>query len=569
MNRSIIQLLMAIFIWTLIPSCKKDVETEPRDQITTDLVWDKLDKNAAYAKQYLYNIYNYLPNGFERINGDYLDAGAGDAIPSRNLTGTNVQFYTNGLVSTINNPDGYWSNSYQGIRNVNIFLSNIDSVPTSAASIVTWKAEARFIRAFMYFELLKRYGGVPLIGNAVFDLNSNLQLPRNTFSDVVSYIASECDSVKPNLTGDAQLLTTDAGHVPRGAAVALKCRLYLYAASPLWNGGAPASAQKDKGYLGYTTSDPTRWQKVIDAVTEFKALGYYALQANYINLFLNNPDPEIILAKQNLKGFQLELDNGPVGYVNATTQNGGRTSPTQGFVDAFTMTNGLPISDPASGYNPAAPYTNRDSRLAATVFYNGLQWFGRPVQTYEGGLDKPNTPATVSVQTKTGYYLRKFLGSFASSTAYGAVFHNFIYFRYAEILLNNAEALNEMGNTEAAVSEILPVRKRAGIAAGTSARYGIPVGVSQLGMRTIIQNERRVELSFEEHRFWDIRRWKIANTVVNGPIGGMQITQTAPNTFTYQPITVGNMVFNDNLYFMPIPYDEVLKNPSMTQNPGW
>jgi len=571
MNKSIIQLSIAIFIWVLMPSCTKEAELEPRDLVTSDLVWSKEDKNAFYAKQYLANI--YLPNGFTRVNGDYLDAGAGDAIPSRNLTNTNVGFYTNGLASTVNNPDGYWNNSYQGIRNANIFLSNIDSVPTLAANITLWKAEARFIRAFMYFELLKRYGGVPLVGNQVFDLKSNLEIPRNTFDEVVNYIAAECDVAKPDLyvDGSVVVVTNDVGRITRGAAVALKTRLFLYAASPLWNGGAPSSDQKNKGLLGYTSADPLRWQKVIDAVTEFKALGYYGtLQANFVNLFVNtNTDPEIILAKQAAKGFQLELDNGPVGYVNGTTQNGGRTSPTQNFVDAFTMNNGLPITDPASGYNPAAPYTNRDSRLTGTVFYNGLPWFNRSVETFEGGRDKPNTPATVAVQTKTGYYLRKFLGNFATSTAYGAVFHNFIYFRYAEILLTNAEALNEVGRVEDAVLEIKKIRARAGIAAGANTRYGIAVGISQTDMRTLIQNERRVELAFEEHRFWDIRRWKIANVAVNGPITGMQITKTGPTTFTYAPVTVGNMIFSDKLYFMPVPYDEVVKNSKMVQNPGW
>ena len=274
MSKSIVHFSYAVFVWILMPSCKKEAENEPRDLVTSDLVWNKADKNAVYAKQFLANIYNYLPGGFTRVNGDFLDAGTDDAVPSRNLTGTNVGFYTNGLASTIYNPDGYWLNSYQGIRNANIFLANIDSVPATPASITGWKAEARFIRAFMYFELLKRYGGVPLVGINIYGLHSDLAVPRNTFEEVVNYIAGECDSVKPGLTADASLLGTDAGRIPRGAAVALKCRLFLYAASPLWNGGAPASDQKSKGYLGYTASDPARWQKVTDAVTEFNALGY-------------------------------------------------------------------------------------------------------------------------------------------------------------------------------------------------------------------------------------------------------------------------------------------------------
>jgi starch-binding outer membrane protein, SusD/RagB family len=566
MYNKILKISAFFFLVALLASCKKELETEPRDLFSDELVWDVKDNNAVYAQQFLANLYNYLPNGLNRFDGDYLESGTDDAVPSRNNT-FSVQRYTNGLVSVISNPDGYWGNSYTGIRQVNILLSNIDKVPAIATNIARWKAEARFIRAFLYYELLKRYGGVPLIGDQVFTLTDQLQLPRNTFAQVHDYIVTECDQVKGNLMA-APGADVDWGRPSNGAALALKCRVYLLGASPLFNGGAISSPQASAGLLGFTTSDPLRWQKVIDAAEELKALNYYALQTPLISVFTNKKNAEVIFAKQSANSTTLEVQSTPVGYIVNGVANEGRTSPSQNLVDAFPMLNGIAITDAGSGYNPAAPYTNRDKRLDATIFYNTLRWLNRPVETFNGGLDKPNTNV---VQTKTGYYLRKFLGDFTNSSQFSNTSHNFIYFRYAEILLNYAEALNERGRTEDAVQQIIEVRKRAsnGIAAGVNNRYGIAAGIAQSAMRTLIQNERRIELAFEEHRFWDLRRWKIAGTVLNGPIRGMDIVRTAPNTFTYNIVQVSATVFTDKLYYMPLPYDETVKNPNLQQNPGW
>ncbi|HSC40170.1 MAG TPA: RagB/SusD family nutrient uptake outer membrane protein, partial [Chitinophagaceae bacterium] len=346
----------------------------------------------------------------------------------------------------------------------------------------------------------------------------------------------------------------------KGAAVALKCRVLLYAASPLFNGGGVETDPAKRALTGYPAADATRWQKVVDAAVEFNALGYYGLVTSgtptaFASVFTTKMSNEIIFAKQVANTTNLEYSQSPIGYVVSNNRSLGLTSPTQNFVDAFPMTNGLPITDPASGYSAANPYTNRDPRLAATVFYNGMQWMSRAVQFYEGGLDKPNNYNIAPVQTRTGYGLRKFLGNFATATAYSSTSHNLPVFRYAEILLNYAEALNELGQVEAAVTQIKTLRSRAGIAAGASTRYGIPVGITQPAMRTLIQNERRIELAFEEHRFWDIRRWKIADQVLTTPLTGMKITSSGA-TLTYQPVPVMTPVWQNKMYHMPIPYDE-------------
>lgn len=557
MNKRLYISLTFLFLVVVSNGCK-DVEVEPRDWIKEDLVWDNQDKNATLAIFFLNDIYNYIPDGFNRIGsgtGDFLDAATDDAIPSR--TNRPVEYYVNGLVSVQNNPDAYWSNSYAGIRRVNIFLANIDKVPTAATSITTWKAEARFIRALLYFELLKRYGGVPLVGDKIFTIEDDLALPRNTFSDCVNYIISECDAVKNNLKIEP---VTDAewGKVPKGAAIALKSRLLLYTASPLYNGSSNA-------LTGYTNADPARWTAALNAANELIDLKYYALQTAYGGVFTVKKNAEIILAKQASNSTRIESLNAPVGYGSPAASQG-LTSPTQNLVDAFPMANGLAITETGSGYVATNPYNARDPRLALTVFVNGQKWLSRNIETFDGGKDRPGGNL---VQTRTGYYLRKFMADFSSNTTYTNQSHNFPIFRYAEIILNAAEALNELGRTEEAVTQVIAIRKRAGITAGTNSRYGIKAAITQIEMRTLIQNERRKSQKRCSSKANSMRRWKTAETVLSGNLSGMRITKKPDGTFTYSTENVSKMVFNKKLYYMPLPYDETIKNQNLIQNEGW
>jgi hypothetical protein len=562
-------LLILIFCGMAVISCRK-YEEEPKDWFTRELTFDSLDQNGIVAGYSLNNIYTYVPDGFNRIGGDFLDDAAGDAVPSR--YNTLVETYTKGTVSAINNPDPYWGNSYYGIRRANIFLQSIDRVPVAALTKQYWKAEAKFLRALFYWELLKRYGGVPLLGDNVLALDANIALPRNTFAETVDYIVKECSAIKDSLRADP-LSTSDFGRASKGAAVALKCRVLLYAASPLFNGGGVEQNAALRALTGYPTADPTRWQKVVDAVTEFNATGtYFKLVTSgtptaFTSVFINKMNSEIIFAKQVTNTSNLETQQSPVGYVVSNTRSLGLTSPTQNLVDAFPMANGLGINEAGSGYSASNPYASRDPRLAATVFYHGISWLSRAVQVQNGGVDKPDNPTILPVETRTGYYLRKFLGNFGTGSAFSSQSHNFPLFRYAEIVLNHAEALNELNQVENAVTQIKSLRARAGIAAGANTRYGIKAGITQDEMRDLIRNERRIELAFEEHRFWDIRRWKIAGQVLTTPLTGMQITNAASPV--YQVIPVATPVFTNRLYHMPIPYDEIIKNNQLIQNEGW
>ncbi|MGH2622659.1 MAG: RagB/SusD family nutrient uptake outer membrane protein, partial [Sphingobacterium sp.] len=242
--------------------------------------------------------------------------------------------------------------------------------------------------------------------------------------------------------------------------------------------------------------------------------------------------------------------------------NNGRTSPTQELVDAFGMNNGLPITDLNSGYNENEPYANRDLRFYATIFYDGADWLSRPVETYEGGADKPGG---VKQQTKTGYYLRKFMGNFEAAANYSNLNHDHILFRYAEILLNYAEARNETlaAPDQSVYQAIEKIRERAGLSP-----YELKTGLTKNQMREIIQQERRIELAFEEHRYYDVRRWKLADNAFNKELHAMVIYKTGSELIR-QASPVLQMNFEKKMYLAPIPFNEVIKNPQMVQNPAW
>ena len=425
-----------------------------------------------------------------------------------------------------------WSDPYLVIRRVNILLSGIDVVPfnttyTDALGNTrrlndSMKAEARFLRAYFYFELVKRYGGVPIIGDKVYELNENIELPRSTFEQCIKYIVSELDDIKDDLRSLPLPDAAASAHVVNTqAAQALKIRVLLYAASPLFN------------------------EKPIES--------------------------EVIFFRENAMDKTVETANGPLGLSGAK-QGNGRTNPTQNLVDAFLMKDGHFINDKGKyEYNEQLPYAQRDPRLEYTIIHNGSSWVNSTMETWQGGANNP----LGSSYSLTSYYMRKFMGDFEAANEYQDTQHNWVMFRYAEILLNFAEAENEYLPTpsQAVYDAIIALRRRAGIEPGEKNLYGLTTDglthkLTQAEMRKVIQNERRIELAFEEHRYWDIRRWRLAEQVYAQPIQGMYITKSQTST-TYVPQAVLNVQWDNKRYFYPIPYSEVIKNKNMVQNPNW
>ncbi|MFN2440856.1 MAG: RagB/SusD family nutrient uptake outer membrane protein, partial [Chitinophagaceae bacterium] len=226
-NRYIVLIIFAGVI--AVYSCSKRYEKEPLENITEDYIWDVTDSAGIYARNFLQNTYTFLPNGFNRIDGALLCAASDDAVPSQNAS--NVSFLSNGGLSPVFNPDDAWAKNYEGIRKANTFLTNIDRVPMRDQQLKEWwRAEARFLRSIFYFELVKRYGGIPLIGDKVFTLEDDLQIPRNTFEECVNYIVAECDDIKTKLRIDP-IDDGNLGRITSGAALALKAKMLLIAAS--------------------------------------------------------------------------------------------------------------------------------------------------------------------------------------------------------------------------------------------------------------------------------------------------------------------------------------------------
>src|SRR6185437_11156735 len=427
--------------------------------------------------------------------------------------------------------------------------------------------------AWLYFELVKRYGGVPLLGDTVFTITQNVQFPRNSFADCIDYIVSECNNIKDSLRTVAMITGTHYGRITKGAAMALKTEALMLAASPLYNGGNIDGTDPLTGYPAYAA---TRWQAAAQAAQDVINLGVYSLMPNFKDVFTTQAQPigantESIFWVQIGANSSVEKSNSPIGFSSAGAQ--GNTSVTQNLVDAFPTDSGYAITDSGVGYDPNNPYENRDPRLLATVFCNGTSfWLNRAIQTYDGGADKPGGSV---VQTKTGYYMRKFMGPWETAqgtTQFGNTYHDYIYFRYAGILLDYAEATNESSGPSADVYNVLfQLRQRAGIFPGANGYYGLPMNMDQATMRAAIQNEKRIEMAFEEKRYWDIRRWKIAASVYNSaPLQGMDIVQPGNGLLSYNRVPVLTTSFKDpQMYLYPIPYSEVVKNPQMKQNPGW
>jgi hypothetical protein len=443
-----------------------------------------------------------------------------------------------------------WGRSYRSIRECNYALINMDKVTMSEAAKSRLVGELEFIRAFRYHDLIRNYGGAVLLGDNVTNITDNLQNPelfkRSTVKETIDYAVAQLDDAAKRLP-----LNNDnnwyLGRATKGAALALKARLLLYAASPLYSAGT--------------------WQAAADAAKSVMDLNKYTLyQGGYRSMFLTENNSEVIFERlytKNARHVALEIANGPNSY-NAW----GGNAPLQNLVDAYPMANGKLITDPTSGYDPANPYANRDARFYQTILYNGAPYRNSVVETFApGGKDSQDGPSNWNT-SRTGYYLLKFMDDKnpIDNPWEVAGRQPWFYFRYAEILLNYAEATNEVAGPDATVYAALnSIRSRASVNMPP-----VPQGLSASQMREYIRNERRIELAFEEHRFYDVRRWKIAETTENVPAYGITIRKTATG-LTYAPkVALEGKHFDPKHYWLPIPRAEILAgNGQLQQNPGY
>jgi hypothetical protein len=555
------RICFAALVGMALTACKKDfLQTTPTDRVSGS----SITTDTSLFEDYVLN--RYLGVTLQNKEGDGSPPGFGRGFEYAMWSSvTDESIYTNNDGSWVLQqgqlaPDNLgiagtlWARSYRSIRECNYALSLINSMHISAGHKTRLIGELEFIRAFRYQDLIRNYGGVVLMGDKVTDLTSNLQDPslfkRSTLADCFSYVTAQLDDAASKLP-----LNNDGswalGRATKGAALALKSRLLLYAASPLYNAGT--------------------WAAAAAAAKAVMDLNKYQLDQNgYSQLFLTPSSDEIIFERlyypNTAPHTRLEIANGPNGY-----DGWGGNTPLQNLVDAYEMNNGKAITDPTSGYNAQDPYVNRDPRFYATILYNGAPYRGSNVQTFlPGGKDSNQGPSNWNASL-TGYYLRKFMNDAYPIdnpwTVAGA--QPWIYFRYAEILLNYAEAQNEAAGPDATVyAAINSIRSRSSV--GMPA---LPAGLTQAQMRTAIRSERQIELAFEEHRFYDVRRWKIADQTENVPAYGISVTVNAssPSGYTYaQKVALTGRAFQAKHYWLPIPLAEIqASNGQLTQNPGY
>jgi hypothetical protein len=503
-----------------------------------------------------------------------------------------VILYNGSISPTTYNTRGivgdFWNTPYANIRRVNLMLSKLPTTPLSASLQSRVKGEIRFLRAWYYTQLLIAFGGVPVVGDKVYAKDDLINLPRETFANTVKYISEELDAAAallPAVYPD----DIDYGRVTKGAALALKSRALLYAASPLFNGGCIIPGHAAEAIVSYPVASATHWQAAADAAQAVINSGTYSLLVNnatkpgygFYDVFLQRVNSEYIF------GYYRAANRDFEGFYNPRTRGGStnRSLPTQDLVDCFPMKNGLQPLNPdgtinvASGYSATNPYVNRDPRFNYSIIFNGSSYFNNtgglsPVYTFVNGTGTIPAPTQTidafDAGTTTGYFSRKMCDSMISANSGANTNRAWPLIRYAEILLNYAEAINEAGQTNLAYPKLIELRERAGIDPGPGNLYGLKSGMTKEEMREVIRNERRIELAFEDHRWHDIRRWKIAMVTNNQFNKVMKITKNSNGSYTYERReSIRRHSFRPEMYLMPIPDGEINKMPAMLQNPGW
>lgn len=504
--------------------------------------------------------YTPITNGYTVLDSNLFAAASDEAQQTKVLCDAN--YFNQGVINANLNPiSNLYTNYYEGIRAANFFLDytangkgeymigmNRDTIndrpnyERDLASLHYYQAEAHIARAYYYSELIKQYGGVPIVESQYAE---GQFVPRSSYDEVVDYIVSEIDQYKDKLAVNWDDYTERNGRFTLGAALAIKSRILLYAASPRNN----------------PTEDHTKWEAAAEAAYDLISNSKlnYSLDSDYGAYFVGNrslTSPETIYVVRREMSNDMEKNNYPV----ATQGGASGVTPTQNLVDAYEW---IDAKDPAN------PYANRDPRLEASIVTNGSTWNGRTIDQSAGAMDDMAQPNA----SRTGYYLKKFLTDNLNLTQGATAQHNWVVFRYAEILLNYAEAMNEVygpddygdtGYTLNAREALQMVRDRASmqlpeVDANTKEEF-----------REAIKRERRIELAFEDHRYWDLLRWKDARTVLNQPVYGVKITKNGENSWSYETVEVAKRTFLERNYYMPFSRSEIENsNYTLEQNPGY
>ena len=555
-----IALLLAVTSAPLYTACDF-MDCSETDYYSKQQILDNMDRVKQLATQ----VYSYLPHDFCNTSGAMQDAATDDAIHVYESSA--IQRFVNGTWSA----NYVFGTYYNAIHDANFYLENCvgltfdewkysDGFADDYKSYLNYEHEVRFLRAFYYFELVKRYQNIPLITKTLTQEEANEAEPSDAVT-ILNFIISECtDLANDKLPVNYNNMPGGEGNLQRatkGMALALKARASLYLASPL-----------------YSADDTQKWknaaQAAYDLISQAGTLGY-SLDPKYSNLYgaTNNQSKEVIMCRPTGASTSFESANFPMGVTKGSTT----TCPTENLVSAYEMTDGTAF-DWSNAEMAKDPYANRDPRLGMTVVYNGMAWpKTTPVEVFEGG--KNGQP--IKNATTTGYYLRKYVNNsvtFEPGETTTSQQHNWILFRYAEILLNYAEAMvNAYGDPDytgsyslSARDAVNQVRNR-----GDVKMPAYPTDMKKDAFLKRLRNERRVEFAFEGQRFWDLRRWKLGEKYFGVYPRGLNVEATKDEDFfkdTQMTSHIREFRTPAN-YLMPIPVDQVSNNPQMVQNPGY
>ena len=540
----------------LAVSCDKFLDTSLDLNATGETVQTNRGTIWSFANAF----YSPIIYGYGVLDGNLFAAASDEA--QQTAASSNALYFNKGILNSSVNPLWtYYNNCYEGIRAANYFLDYVadgkgqallemnrnlvtDAVnyARDMASLNWYIAEAHVARAYYYAELIKMYGGVPIVEMTQEQSGGEL-IGRSSYDACVEYIVSEIDNWKDKLALHWKDDNTREGRFTLGAALAIKARVLLYAASPLHN----------------PTGDRAKWVRAAEAANELISNPdlSYSLDGDYEGLFRGgnslSSSEAIYIVRRDVSN-SMETNNYPI----ATSGGKSGVCPTENLVSAYEY-----IGKP----DPANPYANRDPRLTASVVTNGSTWNGRVIAQAAGETDD----MARANASRTGYYLKKFLTDGLNLTQGQTAQHNWIAYRYAEVLLNYAEAVNEAwgpatvpaGFPMSAADALQQVRDRASVSlpavdAGTVDSF-----------RAAVKHERQVELAFEDHRYWDLLRWRDAMDVLNKPVQGVKVTRSGDN-WQYKVVDVADRVFAERNYYLPLMRSEIENaGGTLEQNPGY
>ena len=552
-------LLLALFV-ALASGCSDMLDIKPTSFISDEAIWE----DKVLIDKFVANTYGSMLCGFNRCTAGFGQnwsmswAGNMDSATDDFASVSDSPIYTQlnkDAITAQSCPfvSEIWIQEYLVIRKCNTIIervAGVDDKVLTAKEKLRIDAEARFLRAFCYFDLGRTFGKAPLILKAQ-NLEEDLLVAPSSFAEIVEFVKDECDLYADNLP--LTYPEEEAGHATKGAFLALKSRALLYLASPL-NSEDDARKWDDAAVAAQAVMDLHVYELYKVGETPYRSMEFDKTAANKEVIFERRFSfPE---APHNIH-MMWSLDAEDAGSWNGLY-------PTQNLVDAYETIDGKLIDDPTNTmYDAQDPYSNRDARFYQSIIYNGSTWetylmsmVTNTVDPSKNGSCKPRLG-----KARCGYGPKKFIEELDPSTnIYGgyAQSNNWPYFRYAEVLLNYAEAKNESLSVpdESVYNAVNEVRAR-------SKQPNLPTGLSKEEMRKRIKNERRVELLLEEHRFYDLRRWKDGNVLAE-PIMGMNIYNNNI-TLKYEISKVEDRVFTGEHYYLPIPLSEQEKNPLLKE----